>query len=35
MDPTIKDAAIRAFPDFEAFKVHVLAFITSNNFAKH
>ncbi len=37
MNRTVKDATIKAFhyPDLEALKAHVLAFVTAYNFAKH
>jgi transposase InsO family protein len=37
MNRTVKEATIKAFhyPDLEALKVHVLAFVTAYNFAKH
>ncbi len=37
MNRTVKDATIKAFhyPDLEALKAHVLAFIQAYNFAKH
>jgi transposase InsO family protein len=37
MNRTVKDATIKAFhyPDFNALKAHVLAFVTAYNFAKH
>jgi transposase InsO family protein len=37
MNRSVKDATIKAFhyPDLEALKAHVLAFITAYNFAKH
>jgi transposase InsO family protein len=37
MNRTVKEATIKAFhyPDLEALKAHVLAFVTAYNFAKH
>src|SRR5215218_476866 len=37
MNRSVKDATIKAFhyPDLEALKAHVLAFVTAYNFAKH
>ncbi|WP_429181170.1 IS481 family transposase [Aeromonas salmonicida] len=37
MNRTVKDATIKSFhyPDFDALKAHVRAFITAYNFAKH
>ena len=37
MNRTVKDATVKAFPypDLEALKTHVLAFVTAYNFAKH
>ncbi len=37
MNRTVKDATIKAFhyPDLEALRAHVLAFVTAYNFAKH
>lgn len=37
MNRTVKDATIKAFhyPDLEALKAHVLAFVAAYNFAKH
>lgn len=37
MNRTVKEATIKAFhyPNFEALKAHVLAFVTAFNFAKH
>lgn len=37
MNRTVKDATIKVFhyPDLEALRVHVLAFVTAYNFAKH
>ena len=37
MNRTVKEATVKAFhyPDFEALKAHVLAFVTAYNFAKH
>ena len=37
MNRTVKDATIKAFhyPDLDALKAHVLAFVTAYNFAKH
>jgi hypothetical protein len=37
MNRTIKDATTKAFhyPDLDALKTHVLAFVTAYNFAKH
>lgn len=37
MNRTVKDATIKTFhyPDLEALKAHVLAFVTAYNFAKH
>jgi transposase InsO family protein len=37
MNRTVKDATIKAFhyPDLEALRAHVLAFLTAFNFAKH
>jgi transposase InsO family protein len=37
MNRTIKDATTKAFhyPDLDALKAHVLAFVTAYNFAKH
>ena len=37
MNRTIKDATVKAFhyPDLEALKAHVLAFVAAYNFAKH
>jgi transposase InsO family protein len=37
MNRTVKEATIKAFhyPDLEALKVHVLAFVTAYDFAKH
>jgi len=37
MNRTVKEAAIKAFhyPDLEALKAHVLAFVRAYDFAKH
>ena len=37
MNRTVKEATVKAFPypDLEALKAHVLAFVTAYNFAKH
>jgi hypothetical protein len=37
MNRTVKDATIKAFhyPSLDALKVHILAFVTAYNFAKH
>jgi transposase InsO family protein len=37
MNRTVKDATVKAFhyPDLEALRAHVLAFVTAYNFAKH
>ena len=37
MNRTVKEATIKAFhyPDLEALKAHVLAFVTAYNLAKH
>src|SRR3712207_4873062 len=37
MNRTVKDATIKAFhyPDLEALRAHILAFVTAYNFAKH
>ena len=37
MNRTVQEATIKSFhyPDFDALKAHVLAFITAYNFAKH
>jgi transposase InsO family protein len=37
MNRTVKDATVKAFhyPDLEALRAHILAFVTAYNFAKH
>ena len=37
MNRTIKEATVKAFhyPDFDALKAHVLAFVRASNFARH
>jgi hypothetical protein len=37
MNRTVKDATTKTFhyPDLEALKAHVLAFVMAHNFAKH
>ena len=37
MNRTIKEATVRVFhyPDLDALKAHVLAFVSAYNFAKH
>ena len=37
MNRTIKEATVKAFhyPDFDALKAHVLAFVLAYNFARH